>query len=375
MTNRERVLIALSHRTPDRIPIDLSATRDSSIVVNGYEKLKDHFGIKEKNILTSKMMQSVAVNESILKILDIDTRAVLMGSPDKGRDVETDPGKYCDEWGVERIQPEGSHYYDQIAYPLSGDISVSDILNYPWPDPYDKGRFRGVKEKCIYLKNQTDYASVLCLPPSFIHTTQFLRGFEDWFIDIASNEKIMTTLFDAVLDINITISEEILKVVGNDIDIVMTSDDLGFQDNLIVSEEAYKRFIKPRHKKMIDTLHKYSSAKVLFHSCGAIYPIIPDFIDIGIEIINPVQVSAKGMDPIRLKKEFGKDISFWGGVDTQTILPFAAPKKVAEETRRMIDILGKDGGYVLCGSHNIQPDVPIENLLAMYKSAREYMLK
>jgi uroporphyrinogen decarboxylase len=205
-----------------------------------------------------------------------------------------------------------------------------------------------------------------------VHTSQYLRGFEDWFMDLAADEKLATALFDAILDINMGICEELLKEVGDDIDVINTSDDLGLQDRLMFSQATYRNLIKPRHKKYFELIHKMSPAKVFFHTCGAVESLVGELIDVGVDILNPVQVSAKGMDPAVLKKKYGKDISFWGAIDTQHLLPHGSPEDVKKEVERMIDVLGADGGYVLCGVHNLQPDVPVENILAMYQHAREY---
>ena len=372
MTHRERVLAALSHREPDRVPIDLASTRDSSIVVEGYERLKKHFGVVEENRITSSMMQVVDVNERILQALDIDTRAVNPGPPDKGKDQFVGENQYKDEWGVVRVKPPGGIYYDQVSAPLSGPITVSDIVNYPWPDPYDKGRLRGLKERVREIRESTDCAAVLNLPSAFVHVSQYLRGFEDWYVDIAADRRLAEALFDAVLDVNMATCDELLKEVGAEVDVLMASDDVGIQSGLMVSGEAYRSLIKPRHRKYFELLHDRSPAKVFFHTCGSVAAILDDLIEIGVDILNPVQVSAAGMDPETLKQRCAGRLAFWGGIDTQHVLPRGTVAEVKAAVERTIDVLGAGGGYVLCAVHNIQPDVPLENILAMYTHAREY---
>ncbi|MBC8235503.1 hypothetical protein H8E77_38640 [bacterium] len=372
MTHRERVIAALSHKEPDRIPIDLASTRDSSIVVEGYERLKEYFGIVEENRLTSRMMQVVDVNEQILKKLDIDIRAVNPGSPDKQADVEIGENQYQDEWGVVRVRPPGSFYYDQVTFPLSGEITLRDIVTYPWPDPYDPGRTKGIKERVKEIRAETDCAAILNLPSAFVHVSQYLRGFEDWFVDIRANPRLLAALFDAVLEINMATCEEILKEVGDEVDVLMGSDDLGFQDGLMVSVETYRELIKPRHQKYFQLFHDLSPAKVFFHTCGSVADILDDLIDIGVDVLHPVQVTAAGMDPESLKKRYSGRLAFWGGIDTQHILPHGTVEEVKSEVERMIETLGAGGGYVLSAVHNIQPDVPLANILAMYTHAREY---
>lgn len=372
MTHRERVIAALSHKEPDKIPIDLASTRDSSIVVEGYERLKEYFGLVEKNRLTSRMMQVVDVNEQILKKLDIDTRAVNPGSPDKQTEIEIVENQYTDEWGVVRVKPPSSFYYDQVTFPLSGDITTKDIVTYPWPDPYDPGRTKGLKERIKEIREKTDCAAVLNLPSGFVHVSQYLRGFEDWFADIKANPKLLAALFDAVLEVNMTICEEILKEVGDEVDVLMGSDDLGFQNGLMVSVETYRKLIKPRHQKYFQLFHDLSPAKVFFHTCGSVVDILDDLIDIGVDVLHPVQVTAAGMDPASLKQRYAGRLAFWGGIDTQHVLPRGTVEDVKAEVERMIDTLGPGGGYILGAVHNIQPDVPVENILAMYTHAREY---
>jgi len=372
MTHRERVLAALSHRQPDRVPIDLGSTRDSSIVVGGYERLKKHFGIVEENRITSRMMQVVDVNEEILRALDIDTRAVNPGSPDTGQDVEVGENQYKDEWGVVRVRPPGAFYYDQVSSPLSGQITIGDIVNYAWPDPCDKGRPRGLKERVREIREKTDCAAVLNLPSAFVHVSQYLRGFEDWYMDVAADRKLAGALFDAVLEVNMAVCEELLREVGADVDVLLASDDLGLQNGLMVSEEAYRSLIKPRHRKYFRLLHDRSPAKVLFHTCGSVAAILDDLIEIGVDVLHPVQVSAAGMNPSALKERCAGRLAFWGGIDTQHLLPHGTAAEVNREVERIIEILGEGGGYVLGAVHNIQPDVPLENVLAMYTHAREY---
>jgi len=372
MTHRERVLAALSHREPDRVPIDLGSTRDSSMVVGVYEKLKKHFGIVEENRITSRMMQVVDVNEQILQALDIDTRAVNPGAPDKAKDEDIAVNQYKDEWGVVRVKPPGGLYYDQVRFPLSGQIAISDIVNYPWPDPHDEGRTSGLKERVREIRESTGCATVLNLPSAFVHVSQYLRGFEDWYVDVAADRKLAGALFDAVLEVNMAVCEKLLKEVGTEVDVLMASDDLGVQNGLMVSEEAYRSLIKPRHRKYFQLLHDRSSAKVLFHTCGSVAAIIEDLIEIGVDILNPVQVSAAGMDPATLKQRYAGRLAFWGGIDTQHVLPHGTVAEVEAAVEETIEILGAGGGYVLAAVHNIQPDVPLENALAMFTHARRY---
>lgn len=369
MNHRERVLAALSHKEPDRVPIDLGSSRNSSIVIDGYEKLKDHFGIQKEDRLINRMMRIVDVDEGILQALDIDTRGVFPAAPP---DVFTGERSYKDEWGVERVNPPGSHYYDLVSPPLAGPITISDIVKYPWPDPHDPVRKKSLKERVKEIHEKTECAAVLNLPSAFVHVSQYLRGFQDWFMDIASDRKLIGALFDAVLEVNLSVCREILGEVGKDVDVLVASDDLGLQNSLIISPQAYRDLIKPRHRKYFQLMHDMSPAKVLFHTCGSVVDIIADLIQIGVDAIHPVQVSAAGMEPKRLKEKYGDRLAFWGAIDTQYVLPRGSVREVKAEVEKRIEELGKGGGYILGAVHNIQPDVPLDNILAMYQHSREY---
>jgi uroporphyrinogen decarboxylase len=369
MNHRERVIAALSHKQPDRVPIDLGSTRNSSIVVEGYERLKSHFGIHENNVLTSMTMRCVDVNEQILQALDIDTRGVFPAAPPS---IITGDRSYKDEWGVERVNPPGSIYYDLLTSPLSGPISINDIRNYPFPEPQNPIRIKGLKERVKYI-HEMNCASVLNMPGAFVHISQYLRGFEDWFADIASDKKLLEFLFDAILDINLSISRMILQEVGNDVDVLMASDDLGLQDSLMISPQAYRELIKPRHRKYIQLMHEMSPAKVLFHTCGSVIDIMDDLIEIGVDAIHPVQVTAAGMEPHKLKKKYGDRLAFWGGIDTQHVLPLGSINEVKAEVEKRIEEMGENGGYILGAVHNIQPDVPLDSILTMYKHTQDYI--
>jgi uroporphyrinogen decarboxylase len=373
MTRRERVLAAVSHKQPDRVPIDLGGTRDSSLVVEAYEKVKKYFGVEDNNPLCDRMMRVVHVDEQILKKLDIDTRAVFPGGPLKGLGQEMGPRKYRDAWGVVRVHPEGSYYYDQTEFPLSGEVSVSDIVKYPWPDPDDPGLVRGLKERIAWIRENTDCAAILTLPAPFVHISQYLRGFEDWFCDIMLNPKRLEALFDAILEITLRIAKRQLAEVGREVDIIICADDLGAQTGLQMSYEKYVQLIKPRHEKFFRQVHEMTPAKLLLHTCGSVARIIDDLIEIGVDILNPVQPSAAGMNPLELKKKYGSRLAFWGGPDAQKTLPFGSVGEIKKMVEDLVEGMGNGGGFILSSCHNIQPDVPLENILTMFRHAREYV--
>jgi len=372
LSHRERVLKALSHQEPDRVPFELGSTRNSSIHIVGWQKLKAHFGIKAEDTILHKFMQIALPHEEVLKALDIDFRYAGPGHPDAIPDKPYGEDGYIDEYGVTRRKPRGSMYYDMVKSPLAGPITIQDIMKYKLPDGNDPGYTRGLRERLINLRNNTDYAIVLNLPSAFVHLSQFLRGFEDWFIDLAADQKLAGTLFDAAVEHTAGVCEAVLKAGGDLADIVATGDDLGTQNGPIISPELYRKLFKPRHKKFLTTLKKHTRAPIHFHSCGSIYRILGDLIEIGVDIIHPVQVAARDMDSAKLKKEFGTRLSFWGGVDTQRVLPKGTPANVKEEVKRRLRDFAPGGGYILAAVHNLQADVPVANILALYEAGKEF---
>lgn len=373
MTSRDRVLRALNHQEPDRVPLDLGGTHDSSIVVEGYERLKAHFGVSTPTQIMQRMTRAATVDEAVLQALGIDTRAIVIGSPRRSVAAELGPREYRDLWGVERVHPEGGYYYDQRRAPLEGSITVADVRRHTWPDPEDPGLLEGMAARLAWIRTHTEAAAILTLPAPFVHLSQFIRGFQDWYTDFILGTDVLEALFDAVLDITIRIAERELEAFGRDVDVVRCGDDLGGQNGLQVGREHYLRYIKPRHAKFFRRVRELTPAKLMFHSCGSIVDILPDLIETGVQIINPVQVTARGMDPAFLKREFGRDLVFWGGTDSQKTLPFGTAEEVRAMVARLIDTFGPGGGFVFSSCHNIQPDVPLENVLAMFAQAREHV--
>jgi len=373
MTSRERVLAALSHRQPDRVPLDLGGTRNSTMVVEGYERLQRHFGLTDEPKIIERMMRVVEIDEGVLTRLRIDTRPVFPGAATKGLTADLGPRRYRDMWGVERAQPEGSYYYDLAGSPLAGDIAVQDLLKYPWPDPDDPGFTAGLNDRARWIREHTDAASVLALPPAFVHISQYLRGFEDWFCDFVVEPKRLEVLFDAILDVTMAIATRQLQAVGREVDVVLTSDDLGSQNAFLVSREHYLRYIKPRQQRFFRQIKNLTPAKVVFHSCGSVVSIIDDLIEMGVDGLNPVQPQAAGMNPADLKKKYRGRMAFWGGTDAQGIVPRGTVADVKKMVERLIDDMAEGGGYIFSNCHNIQPDVPLENVLAMFEHARAYV--
>jgi len=369
ITSRKRVIKAINHKEPDEVPIDLGATANSSIVKEGYHKLCEHLDLPAGDPkFLNRMMRSVEINDRILDYFSVDVRGVF---PETTAEIEwLENDVYRDNWGLEWEKKK--YYYELRKSPLAGDISRAEIENYDWPDPADI-EIEDLNEKIDNLREEYDSALIMSLPSCFIHTSQYLRGFEEWYLDCAADPGRLSYLFDRILEINMEISRKILQQAGDRVDIIKFADDLGSQRSLQISPEFFRSYIKPRFKRYVDQIYQFvDDPKVFIHSCGSIEAILTDFIEIGINIINPVQITAADMDPEKLKNKYGDQLSFWGAVDTQNVLRNATPDGVRKEVERVVKILGEGGGFVLGAVHNIQPDVAPENIEAMFLHAKEY---
>jgi len=371
MTSRQRIMAALMHQQPDRVPLDLGSTLVTGISIQAYRGLIDELNIHQDQIkVYDHEAQLAEVDEKVLRHLQIDTRGVRPGMSKKRSGITPDGDGIWDEWGFWRKRSPDTGTYFIVKGPLEGEISTHDILKHPMPDPKDPARVAGLRQKIMDLRVQNDCAIMLTVPANFILTSMELRGFEDFYIDSCNNQQLLGFLMDRVLEIQMEICDNILQEVGDIIDVAVNFDDLAIQDRLMVSPRVFNSLLLPRLEKLYMRIKSKTGAKILHHSDGAIKPILADLVDIGIDAINPLQVTAKGMDNLEeLKREFGKDLTFWGGIDTQYLLPRGTPDEVRTSVRRTIEILNKDGGYVLCPVHNIQKDVPPENILALYETA------
>ena len=368
-TPRERVRLALDHREPDRVPLDLGSTGNTGITAIAYQKLLSYLGVEAEVVVWDRMQQLALPDERVLLRLGIDTRGLWLGGPEKRPDRFLDGDSYEDEWGVVRSRPPGGFYYDLVRSPLSGDITANDIRAFPWPDPEDPGRFRGVGEKARRIREQTHFALVVHAAAGFITRSQYLRGFEDWFMDVIAQPDLVGMILDRTLEWQMAIVARLLREIGQYADVVMLGDDIGAQGGPLVSPAAYRKVLKPRQAKLFALVHELSSAKLLYHTCGSVIDLLDDLVEIGVDVLNPVQVSAARMDTAELKRRFGDRLSFWGAIDTQRVMPLGTAEEVRAETRKRLADLAPGGGYVVDTVHNIQADVPPENIVAMYEEA------
>ena len=373
MTSRERVMAALNHEEPDRVPLDLAQATGDGITLTAYRNLLKHLGIDRAPQLKDLRGQTARVDEDVLCRFRIDTRGVGLGAPDGWKNIWLDDHTYQDEWGTVRTMPPGSYYFDQIRVPLAEEDTLSALDRFRWPDPDDPGRPRGLREKARHFRRETDFAVIADLNCSFFLRCCELRGWENFYMDLVGNVEFAEALMDRYLDFRLRVAERALKELEGNVDIIMvTSDDLGATDQLLVSPSLYRSLIKPRMKRTFDFFRQRTDAKLYFHTDGAVYDLLSDFVEIGVDVLNPIQVSAVGMgDTMKLKREFGEHLTFWGAIDTHHALPYGSPGDVREEVRTRIRDLGPGGGYVVCSVHNIQPEVSPENVVAMFDSAYE----
>lgn len=377
LTHRQRILCALEHQQPDRVPLDLGSTVVTGIARGAYNKLKKRLGLElGETRLFDRAAQVAVVDDEILDLFRIDTRGVVPGSPENRPPVELkDEDGFIDEWGMLRKMPPEADSYFVCNAPLAGEITTHDILNYNWPDPADPGRTRGLKEKISALRNLGDWAILLPIPGNFIAMSTFLRGFEDWYVDTALNPELLGVLMDQILEIQMEMCSNILREAGREVDVVVNLDDLATQDRLLVSRPVFQRLLEPRMRKFYEFVRNNTPVKVLHHSCGAVGSLLGSLIEMGVDAVNPVQVSAKGMDDVTgLKSKYGSRLSFWGGIDTQHVLPFGSEREVQNTVEIMINSICINGGYVLSSVHNIQNDVEPANIITMFETALNHPL-
>jgi len=372
MSHRERVLTALRHAEPDMVPIDLGGCLASSIVVDGYVALRRYLGLPPREPeVTWKYTGLAAIDDDVREALDVDIVHAALPKVSRTAARTFPDGSFTDEWGVYWSKPEGGHYYVKTP-PLAEDCSEKALANYPhWPITGDPERVAGLAESLDALR-KTGCAISMELRGRVMSIGQFLRGFSQWMMDLACDEALVHRLLEKCTDIQIQINDQLLRAAGDRVDIVYTSDDLGGQNGLLVSPDCFRRLLKPYFARIWRHIRATSKAVLMHHCCGSIRPVIGDLIELGVQALNPIQVSAADMNPAELKREFGKDLSFWGAVDTRTVLPRGTEQDVRTEVERRIHEMGRGGGYILCAVHNIQKEVPAANVRAMYAAAREY---
>ncbi|MHB1132120.1 MAG: uroporphyrinogen decarboxylase family protein [Chloroflexota bacterium] len=376
MRARDRLLAALNHQEPDRVPIDLGAGLACAINVQAYERLKQHLGLDTPTTVASRFSQTADVEEVVLQRFGVDARqlrAGVIGSGEAPTWHEAWQGQR-DDWGVVWAKPAGGQPYEVDSPLRRGEPTIADIARYPWPDRADPYLVAGLRERALALREQTDLAVVLSLSYFPFTESHEIRGLDNWLMDLAGNRPFAEALIDTVTDAIVARMQRVLREVGDLVDVVCWGDDVSIQTGPMISLDMFRQVVKPRYRRVMRTLRAGTAAKIYFHSCGSVYWLIPELIDLGIDVLNPIQVSAANMDDTaRLKREFGRDICFWGGgCNSQSVLPFSTPAAVREEVRRRIGDLAPGGGFVFAPVHTIQAEVPPANIVALYEAALEF---
>jgi len=380
LTSIERVKAALEHKEPDRIPFDLGGSRVTGIHQEAYRRLREHLGLPEGEIVIEDPIQQLArVDDDVKERLGVDVDGV---SPERHPNLnfqESERGDYIyfvDDWGIERhMAKKGGLYFDIRRHPLAGLPPGEAMTRLQAPDPTDMSRYAGIRERAEESFRKGRPYILGRNAAGILEVSLWCRGFEDLFADMVADRKFAEWLMDKVMEVKWKYWEIILELVGDKVLIVSEADDLGGQNGPLISPGLYRELIKPRHAQLFSMIKKRAKSKVyvFFHSCGAVRELIPDLIEAGIDILNPVQVSASGMDTRELKREFGKDMTFWGGgIDTQYVLPRGSKQEIFDEVKRRVEDLAPGGGFVFSAVHNIQGDVPPENIMAMWEAVQKY---
>ena len=382
MTSRERLLTALEHREPDRIPLDLGSTQVTGIHVIAYQNLRQALGLPTVKPQPYDSIQGLAIpDEDIIARLGVDVRGMNPLNSHNWQVIETEiqdatSGElywsYHDEWGITHRKPRPDGLYFSLwQAPLDKpELTSQDIFNHAWPRMDDPQRIAGLREKAEAYR-AAGYAVVLKDPfAGIFEMAQRIVGMENLLMMMASDAALAGVLFDKLTVLKLEFWDMALPRLGDVVDVISHADDYGTQISQIISPRMFRQQIKPRWQAVFDRVRTLAPhARRFFHSCGNVRPLIPDFIEIGVEILNPVHIRATGMEPVALKRDFGDVLSFWGGaVDTQGVLPYGTPQEVRDDVKRNIEALAPGGGYVFNTVHNIQADVPVENIMAMYEA-------
>jgi uroporphyrinogen decarboxylase len=410
VTSRERVLAAIAHKEPDRTPIDLGATPSSGISAIAYSRLAAHLGVPDSQVRVYDVVQELAQPEDWaldrfgVDVLDIgrtfNTEATdwnpitLRASATEGY-----PAHYP-AWfhpSVEKngtmvytvadgtpiaAKPVGATFFDQTHFPFlddypadipaalpdaMGKVLWAAMVHSPWDHAGDQGFWETLRTRTLKLRETTDKALMVVVGCNLFEWGTFLRRMDNFLMDVYADQDNVERLLDGLMAVHLANLEKVCEAVGDIVDLVRFGDDLGIDSGPFMAPDIYRKLFKPRHRQLCDYVKSHSSMHTFLHSCGSIYQLIPDLVDAGFEVLNPVQTNTKDMEPERLKAEFGDDVTFWGGgADTRHVLNSASPEQVREHVAERLRVFGAGGGFVFNTVHNIMPDVPPENIVAMF---------
>ena len=379
MTSRERVLKALNHQIPDRVPIDLGGFQ-TGIHQKAYAELLTYLSIEDEITILDPVQQLAKPCEEVLQRFKVDTRYLCAHGPDSfkgGIEQNMRDGilwhDLKDEFGVVWSMRDDQKLYMDISHHPLANATLDEVADYPFPKGNDPTRFTGVRDQALQLRNETPYAICTGIGGVVYEICWYMRGLEQWFIDMMTNPAFCEALLDQTLKYWLDFYIGFMAKVGDLVDVVMIGDDLTGQNGPLFSPKFYRDIVKPRQKKLVQHIKSLTNAKIWYHTCGSCYEYIPDLIDNGIDILNPVQIGLVNMEPKELKEKFGKRLVFWGGgIDTQHVLPFAKPSEIREHVQRNLEIFKQGGGYLFNNVHNIQYGVPAENIVALFDAAYKF---
>jgi len=411
MDSRDRILAAIAHKEPDRAPVDLGSTPSSGISAIAYNNFKKYLGVQTGHTRVYDVVQQIAepedwvLDQFAVDVLDVgrafntsDADWYMADLPDgsaaeypiwfrpirrpDGRsDVLAADGRHI------ATMLQGATFFDQTCFPyLDGypadfrslpeamnKVHWAALAHSPWDRAQQADFWTQLRQKALFLRQNSSRALVLTCGCNLFEWGTFLRRIDNFLMDLVLDTRKVEQLLDTLIAQHLATLEKVCAAVGDIVDIIRFGDDLGMETGPFMSREIYRRFFKPRHAVLYDYVKRHSQLYTFLHTCGSVYDFIPDFIEIGLEIINPVQTTCRNMEPGRLKREFRRDITFWGGgCDTQSILNRATPAQVKAHIKRRLDIFSSGGGFVFSAEHNILPDVPPENIIAAFEAASEY---
>lgn len=412
MNSRERVLAAIAHKQPDQVPVDLGSTPSSGISAIAYSNLLKAIGRTDLPVQIYDVVQQLAqpdmsiIDRFGVDVLDIgrafnteekDWHETILSNGDKAfypihfNPVKQADGSYhCyDEDGKRllALMPQGATFFDQSYFPYingfpenydtldeeMGRVLWSRYVHSPWDHAQDPDFWKTLREKALQLRASTDKALMIVCGCNLFEWGTFLRRMDNFLMDLLCEPDQVARMLDQLLERHLATLAKVCDSVGDIVDIIRFGDDLGMTSGPFMDVDTYRSLFKPRHKQLCDYVKTHSQMHTFIHSCGSISSLMPDLIEAGIEIFNPVQTNARQMEPEFLKKEFGQDCTFWGGgVETVGTLNNGTPEQVREQVLERLEIMSAGGGFVFNTVHNILPDVPPQNILAMFDAVKEF---
>jgi uroporphyrinogen decarboxylase len=379
MTPRERVLYAINHEQPDRVPLVIGVSNATGIRMKPYRGIKERIGVQapDRYLYNWPELGTAEIDEQTLERLRGDVRGVLDLEPESSRllNREREPGSdYVNSWGCTQQEIMPGEWCPSV-HPLAGATTIEDLDHFPgWPDMDDPTRVAHVKEEARRLAEENRYA-IMATPWLLFPFERALamQGMETFLVNMVIDPEFARALLERIASHCKRLMAHFLEALGDNVDIIKIGDDLGTQENLLISPDMYRRILKPVHADYIRFIKERTKARLFFHSDGDVEPLIGDFIEIGVDILNPVQTSAGSMSDLpALKRRYGKNIVFCGGIDTHRVLPQGSVADVREEVRRVLQVMAPGGGYMAAAVHTVMDDVPPENILAMVDAVEDF---